>query len=58
MPKYDFDNPDDDLAFTIDMALSQLKLLPRKGKTETREQHEQRRMSLTFASAPVMGFEF
>ena len=44
MRKYDFNTPDDDLAFTIEMALSQLKLPPRKGKTETRDQHEQRRM--------------
>lgn len=43
MPKYDFNNPDDDLAFCIDYALGQQKLPPKKNKHETREQVEMRR---------------
>lgn len=63
---YDFSNPDDDLAFSIDMELSRLKLPGRESKAETRDSVSARRTIIaraivkaikranwTFARGPV-----
>lgn len=46
---YDFNNPDDALAFTIDMALSRQNVPHRLSKHETRESLETRRAIIATA---------
>ncbi len=47
--QYDFDDPDEELAFTIDFALSRQRLPARRSKTETRESIEDRRRHIARA---------
>lgn len=47
--EYDFNDPDDSLAFTIDIALSEHKVPHRKSKHETRESIWLRRMIIARA---------